>query len=161
MKQNACYNKNVFDLFGKKHRGNLCTFAETINAPSGDGNGHRVLVDGFGNWKQSTPRQGTEMPFIKLKCLWNGRNNQRPVRGRKYLCSFYRPNHLRNNQRPVRGRKCFARLLVSLQCVETINAPSGDGNPKVDINIYAALETINAPSGDGNGSGCLPHLSWH
>ena len=38
LKQNACYNEKQIDMFGKKHRGNLCTFAEeTINAPPGDG----------------------------------------------------------------------------------------------------------------------------
>ena len=61
MKQNACYNKNVFDVFGKKHRGNLCIFAETINAPSGDGNDEAVQMVMERLEKQSMPRQGTEM----------------------------------------------------------------------------------------------------
>ena len=33
-----------FDEFSKKHRGNLCIFAETINAPSGDGNSQRKIL---------------------------------------------------------------------------------------------------------------------
>ena len=34
--------------------------------------------------------------------------------------------------------------------IETINAPSGDGNTEERFTVVRTLETINAPSGDGN-----------
>ena len=133
-----------------KNRTEMRVIEETINAPSGDGNGREsIQYMGVNETINAPSGDGNRRSPSSISTTF--RNNQCPVRGRKYRRKIYCCKNLGNNQCPVRGRKSLHGQRLVRPPTETINAPSGDGNAVPNLSKTAARrETINAPSGDGN-----------
>ena len=59
--------------------------------------------------------------------------------------------YLPKQSMPRQGTEIRKQFISFCNVLETINAPSGDGNPQPASGFSLGfLETINAPSGDGN-----------
>ena len=103
--------------------------------------------------KQSTPRQGTEMFFHNIVPPKKG-NNQRPVRGRKWEWMSASSLMALKQSTPRQGTEMGVDVCLISHGIETINAPSGDGNMRGISFRHCTMKKLLPRQGTETSSHC-------